>query len=187
MNCFCCSNHEKFERHLHPDRCYKTLRMVSKVERARAKMHHNSSLTTCQRRLCVFWIVHTLCQNIPFILLQILSLPCIDTQHVPKQSLLKGIMFFQIIILGIHVTNSMAGAQCKPAHGLQHIKHDFDIRVVLVRAPVRIRGILHNFALISTGSAAGGSFYLQLQGWKGQRQRCIATGARCNGGGLGHF
>ena len=67
-------NHEKFERHLYPDRFYKTLHMVSKVERARAKMHHNSSLTTCQRRLCVFWIVHTLCQNIPFILLQILYL-----------------------------------------------------------------------------------------------------------------
>ena len=36
----------------------------------------------------------------------------------------------------------MAGAQCKPAHGLQHIKHDFDIRVVLVRADIRIMGIL---------------------------------------------
>ena len=54
----------------------------------------------------------------------------------------------------------MAGAQCKPVHGLQNIKHDFDIRVVFVPAPLRISGILHNFALILTGSAVGRSFYL---------------------------
>ena len=138
-----------------------------------------------EEALCILDCAHSLSKHPLHFVTD--TLPCIDTQHVPKQSLLKGIMFFQIIISGIHVTNSMAGAQCKPAHGLQHIKHDFDIRVVLVRAPVRIRGILHNFALILTGSAVGGSFYLQLQGWKGQRQRCIATGARCNGGGLGHF
>ena len=70
VNCFCCSNHEKFERRLHPDRCYKNQHVVSKVERPKAKIHRNSSLTTCPRRLRVFWIVHIVCQNIPCILLQ---------------------------------------------------------------------------------------------------------------------
>ena len=71
VNCFCFSDHEKFERRLHPDRCYKNQHVVSKVERAKAKMHRNSSPTTCPRRLRVFWIVHIVCQNIPCILLQI--------------------------------------------------------------------------------------------------------------------
>ena len=64
---------------------------------------------------------------------------------------------------------------------MQNIKHRFDIRAVYVpvpQHPCSRRDVLHNFALILTGSAIG-----QLQRWKGQRQKCIAMGAllHCTG------